>query len=479
MAYTYDAETINPNWKRFNPNTMYKATISLQQHTPIIHFQHDQEGATLRATEVKPKLDRFIFQRFKSLFPEERNLYTALEVFNPETKSNSAYKLQVVNPFEPQKILIASYLKSDYKRLLETHEIPFLHGMPYFAQESEITKLFAEDGEETDRRGRTRKKYKLVKERLGEVTKWGMMNKAEDPIELNFFSWNTSVIKIIKLIAPYFFAYENFGTRQSKGFGCFSVVNPSTSLSYKQLIKAVYPIRYWTEFDELPNSQIRRLQKILEEIHSDYKLVKSGKSQKEGGDYKKSLLFLYGLQGKNPIRWEKRKIKQDINANPFDQHGRTIELMSENHNEPIFNEHGDQSWSDPTLYQYEYIRAILGLSEQLEFQTKSSRNPSKAGPDKYIVQIKSNDGIDRFKSPITFKVHNRSIYLLAEEPNPDILGKTFEFYLKLKLNNKLSKQRSHERPMFPLQTPSSFSMAAFLQFALETSPEAISGYTSF
>lgn len=34
--------------------------VQLKQHTPIIHFQHDQEGATLRATELKPKLDRFI-----------------------------------------------------------------------------------------------------------------------------------------------------------------------------------------------------------------------------------------------------------------------------------------------------------------------------------------------------------------------------------------------------------------------------------
>ena len=35
----------------------------LEQQTPIIHFQHDQKGATLRATEVKPKLDRFILSK--------------------------------------------------------------------------------------------------------------------------------------------------------------------------------------------------------------------------------------------------------------------------------------------------------------------------------------------------------------------------------------------------------------------------------
>jgi len=38
---------------------MYKLEIK----SPIIHFQHDQAGATLRATEVKPKLDRFILEK--------------------------------------------------------------------------------------------------------------------------------------------------------------------------------------------------------------------------------------------------------------------------------------------------------------------------------------------------------------------------------------------------------------------------------
>lgn len=38
--------------------------ITLKQHTPLIHFQHYEKGATLRASEVKPKLDRYIIKRF-------------------------------------------------------------------------------------------------------------------------------------------------------------------------------------------------------------------------------------------------------------------------------------------------------------------------------------------------------------------------------------------------------------------------------
>ena len=39
---------------------MYKLEFELEQHTPIIHFQARDAGATLRASEVKPKLDKFI-----------------------------------------------------------------------------------------------------------------------------------------------------------------------------------------------------------------------------------------------------------------------------------------------------------------------------------------------------------------------------------------------------------------------------------
>lgn len=42
---------------------MKTLTVKLKQHTPLIHFQHDQYGATLRASEVKPKLDKFILTK--------------------------------------------------------------------------------------------------------------------------------------------------------------------------------------------------------------------------------------------------------------------------------------------------------------------------------------------------------------------------------------------------------------------------------
>lgn len=39
---------------------------TLSAQSPLNHFQHDQEGAMLRATEVKPKLDKYIKKHCKS-----------------------------------------------------------------------------------------------------------------------------------------------------------------------------------------------------------------------------------------------------------------------------------------------------------------------------------------------------------------------------------------------------------------------------
>ncbi len=47
-------------------NNAFIFTFHLKQHTPIILFQIEQEGATLIATKLKPKLDRFIIAKFQS-----------------------------------------------------------------------------------------------------------------------------------------------------------------------------------------------------------------------------------------------------------------------------------------------------------------------------------------------------------------------------------------------------------------------------
>ena len=44
----------------------FSRSYTLQASTPLIHFQHSEPGATLRATEAKPKLDRFLKRKAKN-----------------------------------------------------------------------------------------------------------------------------------------------------------------------------------------------------------------------------------------------------------------------------------------------------------------------------------------------------------------------------------------------------------------------------
>ena len=40
----------------------FQKVYTLIAQTPMIHFQYGQNGATLRATEVKPKLDKYLYE---------------------------------------------------------------------------------------------------------------------------------------------------------------------------------------------------------------------------------------------------------------------------------------------------------------------------------------------------------------------------------------------------------------------------------
>lgn len=445
-----------------------KLIVHLKQHTPIIHFQHAQPGATLRATEVKAKLDRFIFTKFQGIFPDEKELCQKLEYFDPEDKGASIYKLNINAYGSPKKILIVASLNPEQKDALKRAEpkISYIEGSSFFALEEEVKHLFEKTGNKVTRPPKNDKKYdelRIVANYDEKISKWGLIY--EEPIELSIMSFDPAVKVIIKKIAPYFFAYENFGTRQSKGFGSFSVIG--SPVPYPDLINQVFPYKY--QYDHIFRGDLlSKLQQQFERIQSDYKLLKSGRGARERGGYRKSLVFLYGLELNPQIRWEKRQIKIEINQNQQDG----VMLKTEPGFSAIYDEAGNNAWRDPRPdYVYKYLRAMLGLAEQYEFQT------SRGGNVKYKVSVKSPIGIERYRSPITFKVYEGNIFLVAEDVNTFLFNKEFQLTQKLALDNP--NRRDPERNMASIFTPEdlSFSMEEFLEFALETSDEHIEGYT--
>lgn len=70
---------------------MRKIIVKLKQHSPYIHFHPEQQGATLRASEIKPRLDWYILEKVGKRVKKEWLL--------DETNGKDAlnYKLKIRN----------------------------------------------------------------------------------------------------------------------------------------------------------------------------------------------------------------------------------------------------------------------------------------------------------------------------------------------------------------------------------------------
>lgn len=251
---------------------MTKPTLSftLQQHTPLLHFQHEQAGATLRPTEVKAKLDRYLWKMaWQDGFDKGKSFLVG---YTPNREK------ELRERFEGEE----KFRALDYKigfSARDTRADPVPERMPlYFGN--------------------------MAKE--GEVKKEKHLVMAQAGVKGSIASTDFELIGLIALHIPAFFQAENFGTRQNKGFGSFQL----THLDGLQ-VPFSKPSRY--HFRVSDGSE----RSLWEHIDLLYRCLRSGINLKGGGQsdklYFKSLLFQYAkTQGH---QWDKRKIRLDLFGN--------------------------------------------------------------------------------------------------------------------------------------------------------------------
>ncbi|MCO5232213.1 MAG: hypothetical protein M9888_00590 [Chitinophagales bacterium] len=464
---------------------MYQIKFTLKQHTPIIHFQHDQVGATLRATEVKPKLDRFILMKLG-----DRNYEAGREIAKKngwlidKDKGALDYKMRIENPKSIIKYFYASNPtgKKDgaFKKIIkDKFEAAYINQTQYFANNSNL------------------KPNGIDKE---DEVKLGVYG---DVIKASIQSFNEGLKNEVQSILIEFFLSTNFGSRQTKGFGCFTVVeiydkndtdnnnNDVKTFDEKDLLKCFSTVYKYT-------TELEGYNVALQKIASIYSLIRSGHGERAEGGYKKSLLFLYFV-GKqpDPVRWEKRKLKQTINSTMYrhqmsDKTFKDIKLTYTH--EPCYDSSDKNNWQDiPSSYNYQYIRALLGLNESFEFLADPITDGKRRDHNgnqvdnklsfKYIAKVKSNNGIDRFASPIVCKFIEGHIYFCANPISPLILNTlnnpvSFNFDLRLKKNNRLQDVNFHKRDDFvsDLKTPNQFHIGDFLEFCFIHSTNKIDDF---
>ena len=430
---------------------MNRLKITLKQHTPLIHFQHDQDGATLRASEVKPKLDRFILNKLGTgkmdLGDETKQYEKRIQELKQNNSGKMNHEIGFIYAKEQQwligkgdhpaldfKMSIACSEKrteyliaSNFSGKIENEtNVEILKNTPYFAQEEYNSQTDIIDNKNAVIYRTSKEEDYIFRE-----DKWDIINKKGlewKNISLSIFCLNNNLSKLLNKYLDDFFLCTNFGTRSNKGFGSFSVINESSKKERKENIDDILKENFSVVYKN--KNVFSDLKIIFSTIKSDYQLIKSGINLKTKykDEYKKSLLFCYAVDKMNKKpRWEKRAIKKVLHSFPF------ISLFEGRrpNGEPIHSLPNLQKWDDNPKLNYMFIRALLGLAEQYEFLVYDRNNINSDRNKKIIVRIKSKT-IERFQSPIIFKVINKTLYLLANDINNDILDEEFTFNYSIK-----------------------------------------------
>jgi hypothetical protein len=331
-------------------------TVTLKQHTPLIHFQHAQEDATLRATEVKPKLDRFIltklgngdYEKGKAIAKEKNWLV------GKGDKPALNYKMRIT------------------AETVKTMKMPVEKKM----KKQEGTKDKVQD---KDKQGNLLfvTTFPLILSNMGGKTESDLINFSyADKIDVFVNSIKNDLKEYLDNNIIEFFMLNNFGQRNNKGFGSFNVIRKNkeeVKFSDAFFDKNVQRLKF-----SLPVSQnIDYFKKIFEVIDYYWKRLKPGinyflfdkkTNQKKRIEYKKSFLYQY-INDYYDRNWEKRKIKEFFH---------------------LGNRHtDDRNSKTPT-----FARALLGMPDKFEYRNKYG--------NKITVSI-SHSEIERIMSPITFK----------------------------------------------------------------------------
>ncbi|MCC8052286.1 MAG: hypothetical protein LIP17_00270 [Bacteroides fragilis] len=275
---------------------MNQLTAILKQHTPMIHFQHNESGATLRASEVKPLLDKFILTKLGNGDIREGRLYAKKNNWLIDNEKNYALNY---------KLSISLQKKSRLEYLITSSTFPLpterpsnfftIQNSPYFAQEKCVgintnsTIILKKSNSDP------RKKEAEFKEK-----NWSQIDKKGlewQDFTIKIFSLKGDLINKIQTYLPAFFICHNFGTRNNKGFGSFTVEyinNQKNICNVEDTLKENFAFVYKKKIALSCQSTLDFIyiyNQIFSTIKKDYQILKSGYNFRN--EYIKSLLFCY------------------------------------------------------------------------------------------------------------------------------------------------------------------------------------------
>lgn len=359
----------------------WQKEYKLVQHTPLIHFQHSEPHACLRATEVKPKLDRFLIEQLEK----------------DDRFGDGRWKKWFVGDGSQQSFDYMMRITPNSEQVERTHSIERAiaraEHRPPNANLHEIHKNYFGNMASGNN----------IQDTIRETFKESLFYK--DGLTLTIRCFIPELLTLIDEHIRGFFMMHNFGTRQRKGFGSFTVdinTQPNAPKGF-DLVGKYCPNAYYCKLNDNVSADA-----LLDAVWVISAFLRSGFNRGEG-NYVRGFVFRYFQREKNPLANDKAFVKQKVLRNVYDEATRGEHLHPYGNN-----------------VRYRYVRGLLGTNENSRF-CRDPRGGTREDRTVHNIYIHSAEGVERFPSPLLFKPIGKFVFILPQKMPDEIFGS--EFYI--------------------------------------------------
>ncbi len=401
----------------------WQKEYKLVQHTPLIHFQHSEPHACLRATEVKPKLDRFLIEQLEK----------------DDRFGDGRWKKWFVGDGSQQSFDYMMRITPNSEQVERTQSIERAiaraEHRPPNASFHEIHKNYFGNMASGNN----------IQDTIRETFKESLLYK--DGLTLTIRCFIPELLTLIDEHIRGFFMMHNFGTRQRKGFGSFTVdisTKPNEPKGF-DLVGKYCPNAYYCKLDGNVNANA-----LLDAVWVISAFLRSGFNRGEG-NYVRGFVFRYFQREKNPLANDKAFVKQKVLHNVYTE-----------------GTPGEHRRFYGNNVRYRYVRGLLGTNENSRF----CRAPNAHTPV-YDIYTHSAEGIERFPSPLLFKPIGKFVFILPQKMPDEIFGSEF-YILEKNQEEKYDSKATSDQKLNYLQTECKSSMIK-TPTAEELAPGANSG----
>lgn len=405
----------------------WQKEYKLVQHTPLIHFQHSEPHACLRATEVKPKLDRFLIEQLEK----------------DDRFGDGRWKKWFVGDGSQQSFYYMMRITPNSEQVERTHSIERAiaraEHRPPNANLHEIHKNYFGNMASGNN----------IQDTIRETFKESLFYK--DGLTLTIRCFIPELLTFIDEHIRGFFMMHNFGTRQRKGFGSFTVdisTKPNEPKGF-DLVGKYCPNAYYCKLGNDVNADA-----LLDAVWVISAFLRSGFNRGEG-NYVRGFVFRYFQREKNPLANDKAFVKQQVLHNVYNEATRGEHLHPYGNN-----------------VRYRYVRGLLGTNENSRF-CRAPRGETREDRTVHNIYIHSAEGVERFPSPLLFKPIGKFVFILPQKMPDEIFGSEF-YILEKNQEEEYDSKATSDQKLNYLQTECKSSMIK-TPTAEELAPGAKSG----